>query len=47
MANNNRPAIRHLGFADEPQIFDHIAAIIKNRRSRAAAHANCEVTLMY
>jgi predicted nuclease of restriction endonuclease-like (RecB) superfamily len=32
---------------DENTLFEHIAAIIENRKSRAAAYANCEITLMY
>ena len=46
MSNNNKPALRQPDFADKPQIFKHITAIIENRKYRAAAHANCEVTLM-
>jgi hypothetical protein len=47
MSNDDNPAIRQPSFTDEPKIFNHITAIIENRKSRAAAHANCEVTLMY
>jgi predicted nuclease of restriction endonuclease-like (RecB) superfamily len=47
MSNDDNPALRQPGFTDEPKIFNHITAIIENRKSRAAAHANCEVTLMY
>jgi predicted nuclease of restriction endonuclease-like (RecB) superfamily len=32
---------------DETSLFEHIVAIIENRKSRAGAYANCEVTLMY
>ena len=32
---------------DEAGIFEHVASIIENRKSRAAAYANREVTLMY
>ena len=32
---------------DEAILFERVAAIIENRKSRAATHANSEVTLMY
>jgi hypothetical protein len=32
---------------DEAALFERIAAIIENRKARAASHANAEITLMY
>ena len=34
-------------FIDEAILFERVAAIIENRKSRAASYANSEVTLMY
>ncbi|MDR2561889.1 MAG: hypothetical protein LBC63_08995, partial [Holophagales bacterium] len=35
------------GHVDENTLFARVAEIIENRRSRAGAYANREVTLMY
>jgi predicted nuclease of restriction endonuclease-like (RecB) superfamily len=35
------------GIIDEVTLFERVAAIIENRKSRAAAYANSEVTLMF
>jgi predicted nuclease of restriction endonuclease-like (RecB) superfamily len=35
------------GLVDENALFERVAAIIENRKGRAAAYANSEVTLMY
>ena len=35
------------GFIDEVALFEHVAAIIENRKGRAGAYVNREVTLMY
>jgi len=32
---------------DEAALFEHVVEIIENRKSRAAAHANQEATLMF
>ena len=39
--------IQNDGIIDELVIFEHVSEIIENRKSRAAAHANSEITLMY
>ena len=47
MADDTELSLQKIELEDELKIFAHITTIIENRKSRAAAHANCEVTLMY
>ena len=41
------PAVQANGVVDEAALFERVSAIIENRKSRAAAYANSEVTLMF
>ena len=41
------PAVQANGVVDETALFERVSAIIENRKSRAAAYANSEVTLMF
>jgi hypothetical protein len=41
------PVAQGNGTVDEAALFERVAAIIESRKSRAAAYANGEVTLMY
>jgi predicted nuclease of restriction endonuclease-like (RecB) superfamily len=36
-----------VGTIDETALFERVAAIIENRKARAASHVNAEITLMY
>jgi predicted nuclease of restriction endonuclease-like (RecB) superfamily len=45
--NDSRLAISDSGAIDEVILFESVAAIIDNRKTRAGAYANREVTLMY
>ena len=47
MVDDNECSLKKYELEDELKIFAHITTIIENRKFRAAAHANCEVTLMY
>ena len=47
METKSKFADQNNGVIDETAIFEHIAAIIENRKYRAASYANSEVTLMY
>ncbi len=43
----NLPAAPETPQVDEAALFERVSAIIDNRKSRAGAYANREVTLMY
>ena len=47
MTVDNKSAPQAVEIVDATGIFDHVASIIENRKFRAAAYANREVTLMY
>ena len=38
---------QEITIVDEAALFENVSAIIENRKSRAGAYANLEVTLMY
>jgi hypothetical protein len=38
--------VNNSGIIDETALFEHVAAIIENRKARAGAYANREITLM-
>ena len=38
---------KELSLVDEDALFKHVSAIIENRKARAGAYTNCEVTMMY
>ena len=44
---NNKPASNKPASIDESALFARVSAIIENRKSRAGAYANSEITLMY
>jgi hypothetical protein len=41
------PSAPNTGLVDESALFERVAAIIENRKNRAAAYANSGVTLMF
>ena len=45
--NDTQDIIKDTAAIDESALFERVAAIIENRKTRAGAYANCEVTLMY
>jgi predicted nuclease of restriction endonuclease-like (RecB) superfamily len=46
-AKTSAIAVNEAGKIDEAALFEHIVAIIKNRKARIESHANAELTLMY
>ena len=38
---------KELSLVDEDALFTHVSAIIENRKARAGAYTNCEVTMIY
>ena len=47
LANFGTSVIANGGAIDDAALFDHIAGIIENRKTRAESHANMELTMMY